>query len=245
MIRSHQRRASLLIGAAVVLMLVGFATGWWVALQRGQERDAAQREAVTAQVETDVAQRKARDVIDCVKDPSTSDRECRETANDAEDVLDGIDSAPVSNELSPAQRAEVILLASQILDDEPTLSEAAVVSRVLSRLPAPKRGPQGEPGRTPSLAQVRLLIAAVYAANPPPAGTDGEPGAQGQTGDQGPEGPPGPAGVDGKNGTDGKDGRGVESATCGESGRWTVTYTDGTTSDGGECRTSVLPPPAE
>lgn len=72
-----------------------------------------------------------------------------------------------------------------------------------------------------------------------PAGNDGAPGAAGKDGATGPTGPPGPPGPPGPQGTDG---RGIQSAVCGDNGRWTITYTDGAVSDGGPCRSpGVLP----
>lgn len=98
-----------------------------------------------------------------------------------------------------------------------------------------------------------------------PAGTNGEPGLDSSVpGPTGPPGPPGPAGADGAAGAPGADstvpgppgapgpegpagpqgepGRGIQSAYCGEDGRWLITYTDGNTSDGGQCRTTITPP---
>lgn len=67
-------------------------------------------------------------------------------------------------------------------------------------------------------------------------GPRGEPGPQGDPGPAGPTGEPGPAGPAGPEGEDGIDGRGIASATCDPAtGRWTITYTDDTTSDGGTC----------
>lgn len=78
-----------------------------------------------------------------------------------------------------------------------------------------------------------------------PAGADGAPGLPGPQGEPGPAGPPGadstipgPAGPPGTAGANGSDGRGIESAYCQDNGRWLITYTDGSTSDGGECRTA-------
>lgn len=73
-------------------------------------------------------------------------------------------------------------------------------------------GPRGETGET---------------------GPQGSPGPQGDPGPVGPSGDPGPAGPAGEDGTDG---RGIASATCDPAtGRWTITYTDDTTEDGGPC----------
>jgi hypothetical protein len=74
------------------------------------------------------------------------------------------------------------------------------------------------------------------------AGKDGTPGpvgatgAQGIPGEKGEQGVPGEPGKDGVNGVDGKDGRGLTDMQCGENGRWTAYWSDGTTSDSGVCR---------
>jgi hypothetical protein len=84
------------------------------------------------------------------------------------------------------------------------------------------RGPAGPPGLT--------VVG--------PKGDKGDKGdtVTGPPGGSGPSGPAGKDGADGKNGADGKDGRGVQSTQCGDDGRWTVTYTDGSTEDAGVCR---------
>lgn len=106
------------------------------------------------------------------------------------------------------------------------------------RGPAGPGGASGEDGRTPDPV-------------PGPAGRSGAPGDT----ITGPPGPAGPTGKDGTNGSDGKDGpqgpagpagndgRGIADAQCGDDGRWTITYTDGTSSDGGQCRASLIPDP--
>lgn len=79
---------------------------------------------------------------------------------------------------------------------------------------------------------------------PGPAGPPGPAGAPGADstvpGPAGPAGPAGTAGASGAAGPKGDAGRGIQSAYCGNDGRWTITYTDGTTSDGGSCRPSIL-----
>lgn len=75
---------------------------------------------------------------------------------------------------------------------------------------------------------------------PGPPGPQGEQGATGATGPQGPAGNDGAAGATGPAGPQGTDGRGIQSAYCGDSGRWVITYTDGTTQqDAGQCRTTL------
>jgi hypothetical protein len=76
-----------------------------------------------------------------------------------------------------------------------------------------------------------------------PVGPQGPPGPAGEAGAGSSEpGPAGPPGADGATGPAGTDGRGIESAHCWENGRWTITYTDGTSQDAGQCRADVIPP---
>lgn len=93
------------------------------------------------------------------------------------------------------------------------------------------------------------------------AGPDGPPGPVGPPGPAGPVGAPGPSGADstvpgppgadgapgapgatGPAGPQGEEGRGITSAYCTDGGNWVITYTDGATSDGGNCRATLLPP---
>jgi len=106
-------------------------------------------------------------------------------------------------------------------------------------------GTDGEPG-TAGAAGSPGLPGADGAPGPAgPAGPSGPPGPPGPQGEPGPAGAdsstPGPAGPQGEPGPAGADGRGIASAMCGEDGRWTITYTDGTASDGGQCRTTIAP----
>lgn len=94
-----------------------------------------------------------------------------------------------------------------------------------SSIPGPQ-GPAGPPGKDSTV--------------PGPPGPQGEPGPSGA--DSTVPGPPGPAGPAGPAGANGSDGRGIQSAFCGDDGRWIITYTDGATSDGGVCRTEPGPP---
>lgn len=84
---------------------------------------------------------------------------------------------------------------------------------------------------------------------PGPAGPQGPPGLTGADGKPGQPGPAGPAGADsttpgppGPAGPKGDTGRGIQSAYCWDNGRWTITYTDGTSADGGQCRATLTPP---
>jgi hypothetical protein len=116
-------------------------------------------------------------------------------------------------------------------------------------------GPPGPPGKDGSDSTV-----------PGPPGSSGPSGLNGSPGMDstvpGPPGPPGPAGADGADGAPGADstvpgpqgesgpagptgpqgeeGRGIRSAYCKDNGRWTITYTDGVVSDGGQCRETAL-----
>lgn len=94
-----------------------------------------------------------------------------------------------------------------------------------STVPGPTGAP-GNPGRDGTDSTV-----------PGPPGPAGPPGAPGKDGaDSTVPGPAGPPGATGATGPRGEPGRGISSAYCGNDGRWTITYTDGTTSDGGQCR---------
>jgi hypothetical protein len=109
-------------------------------------------------------------------------------------------------------------------------------------------GPSGPPGPAGKDG-----AAGADSTVPGPAGqngVDGAPGADstvpGPAGPPGPQGEPGAAGADstvpgpaGVQGPQGEPGRGIASAYCGDDGRWLITYTDGTTQDGGQCRTKV------
>jgi len=116
-----------------------------------------------------------------------------------------------------------------------------------STVPGPP-GPPGADGRDSTVA-----------GPPGPAGSNGVDGAAGLDSTiPGPPGPPGPAGADGAPGADstvpgppgetgpagpqGEQGRGIATAYCGDDGRWTITYTDGAASDGGQCRETIKPP---
>jgi len=96
-------------------------------------------------------------------------------------------------------------------------------------------GPAGAVGPPPTAEAVLAAVKQVCANNAC-QGPMGPAGADSTV--PGPAGPPGPAGANGA------DGRGIQSAFCGDDARWVITYTDGTTSDGGVCRTSVIPPQA-
>jgi hypothetical protein len=100
------------------------------------------------------------------------------------------------------------------------------------------QGEQGIPGPVGPAGKDSTVPGPVGATGATgPAGPAGPPGADstvpGPAGPAGEVGPPGPAGADGS------DGRGISSANCGADGRWLITYTDNTTSDGGTCRTTL------
>ena len=148
----------------------------------------------------------------------------------------------------------------------------AVQETPTDALPGPKgdkgndgeQGPQGFPGVAGEKGPPGPLgpvgpkgdvgddgVAGLSFQGPPgPAGADstvpGPPGPQGEPGADstvpGPQGEPGPAGPAGPAGANGTDGRGIADTQCLDNGRWAVTYTDGTTQDGGVCRTEPGPP---
>jgi len=73
-----------------------------------------------------------------------------------------------------------------------------------------------------------------------PPGPAGEPGPAGPAGADstvpGPAGPPGADGATGPVGPAGADGRSITDAQCRDDGRWAISWSDGTTTDGGNCR---------
>jgi hypothetical protein len=78
-----------------------------------------------------------------------------------------------------------------------------------------------------------------------PPGPPGEPGPAGPPGADstvpGPAGPPGADGSAGPAGASGADGRSITDAQCRPDGRWAISWSDGTTTDAGQCRAD---PPA-
>lgn len=99
-------------------------------------------------------------------------------------------------------------------------------------------GPAGTVGPEGKLGPVGPAGPAGAAGPPGPAGP---PGADSTT--PGPPGPAGSAGATGETGPQGaagQDGRGIKDAYCWDNGRWTITYTDGTTQDGGQCRATLV-----
>ena len=130
--------------------------------------------------------------------------------------------------------------------------------------PAGQNGQDGKPGENGKDAvalapQYELVLAAVSdvcssGACNGPAGQDGANATQEMVNTavqtycandacRGPAGPPGAdSSVPGPQGVQGEPGRGIQSAMCGDDGRWTITYTDGTTADGGVCRETITPP---
>lgn len=141
----------------------------------------------------------------------------------------------------------VDVLGQQIRDlgEDPVVSTSPVQGPTVITGPQGERGLrgliglQGPPGATGSTG-ARGSTGATGATGA--AGSTGAQGATGATGQTGPQGPAGPQGDRGPAGQDGKDGRGIKSAVCAD-GRWTITYTDDTTSDGGDCTASLLPAP--
>lgn len=109
----------------------------------------------------------------------------------------------------------------------------------------PEAGPQGEPG--PAGPQGRsgrgvssvLCIDGTWSVaytdgtiDPDAGDCTGERGPGGVAGDPGAVGSPGPVGPTGPAGPSGEPGRGITSIECNaQSGRWTVTYSDGDIDD--------------
>jgi len=93
-------------------------------------------------------------------------------------------------------------------------------------------GPAGPAGPPPTAEVVLAAVQQVCADN----------ACVGPMGPAGAVGPAGPPGVDGAPGVNGADGRGITDAQCRDDGRWAISYTDGTTTDGGNCRATIGPP---
>lgn len=239
-----------IVGLAIVAVAFYFLT-----------RDATQT-AETRTEQRNAAVGAAEGVIECVVNPDTETTdECEDEAQDAQETLEE-QVPPVG--LTDRQRREVILITAELIAAEPQLSEADVVDAVLDRIPQPEDGSDGDRGRRgpagpagadaepPTTAEIRALVVAVYNANPPAPGADGDDGATGPKGDtgapgprgetgprgepgpQGPTGetgPQGPAGPQGDAGAPGAPGRGIASIACDSATPFTltVTYDDGTT----------------
>jgi hypothetical protein len=95
-------------------------------------------------------------------------------------------------------------------------------------------GPAGQGGPPPTNEQISAAVAdyCQTGACTGPAGADSTvPGPAGA--DSTVPGPPGPAGADGRSITD---------AQCLDNGRWSISWSDGTTTDGGQCRETITPP---
>lgn len=251
-------RALRIIMIAAVALIVG-ALLWFVV-----SRELLGNEVVETGEQRDAARGAAEQVIDCVQDPTTtSTDECQAEAEQAQETLE--EQVPRVT-LTKRQRGEVVLIASELIAAaDSDLSVADVVDVVLDRLPDVQdgaRGPRGRPGAdgdTPSAAEVRALVQAIYDANPPAPGRDGNDGAEGTKGEAGPQGPrgetgpqgpagvdgaPGQPGADGSDGADGIDGapgdpgRGIASMSCDtDTQMFVVTYTDGTSQsiEGSDC----------
>lgn len=122
--------------------------------------------------------------------------------------------------------------------------EAGAAGRDGSPGPSGHPGTKGDPGvdSTATGAQGQPGTAGQDGAGstiPGPQGLPGEPGAAGANGADSTV--PGPEGPEGPQGPQGEPGRGIASANCGDDGRWLITYTDGATQDGGQCRTAITP----
>lgn len=125
---------------------------------------------------------------------------------------------------------------SDTLVDAPSLFFAALVRYCEDRSSCSgARGPVGEKGDVSKVPGEPGQDSTV----PGPSGQDSTvPGPAGQDSTT-----PGPKGEDSTvPGPTGAEGRGIQDAQCGDSGRWTITYTDGTSADGGACRSGPITP---
>jgi hypothetical protein len=117
-------------------------------------------------------------------------------------------------------------------------------------------GPPGRPGIDGDDGLAGLTVPGPAGSDGADSTTPGPPGPQGEPGADstvpGPAGPPGPAGADstvpgpagppGPQGEPGPSGRSITDAQCRDDGRWAISWSDGTTTDGGNCRATLTPP---
>jgi hypothetical protein len=122
-------------------------------------------------------------------------------------------------------------------------AQASSARADVAALAAQVRALGARPVVTPSVEAPRLFVPSPVPGPPGAPGLPGAAGSPGPAGQPGADGQPGAAGQDGQPGQDGAPGRSVTSTTCDpRSGRWVVTYSDGTSADGGPCVASSPSP---
>lgn len=164
----------------------------------------------------------------------------------------GLNAIQEGNARADQQDAEIAALQARanaaVVTAEQLCEQVKAMGRACVQDPASLRGEKGDPGAAGAPGRgvadqqcvsgrwrVSYTDGAVDydagpCAEPGLPGASGAPGKDGADGQDGVQGPAGPAGANGK------DGRGVQSVVCDEvSGRWTVTYSDGASADGGPC----------
>ena len=177
----------------------------------------------------------------------------------AQEVSDTLCQAPAEKSEAEAQACRNIEAAAT----EPTPGpEGPQGVQGVAGVPGPP-GADGSPGPTGPTGPAGADGSDGSSGTNGTAGADGEPGPQGPPGPMGPAGPagadgatgadstvPGPTGPAGADGVDGEqgpagpqgdEGRGIQSAYCGDDGKWVITYTDGARQDAGSCRTTITP----
>lgn len=171
----------------------------------------------------------------------------RDNAEDRKELVKALDDLKDKNKALQASIDEINKRCEKAENCIP-IDISEVDDPELIPIPGPS-GPPGKDGRNGRPGRNGTDGADGQNGTP---GEDGSPGSDGQDGlpgEPGPSGPPGQDGVDGQNGADGQDGedgRSITDAQCSaETGRWTISWSDGTTSDGGPCMVVHGPPPDE
>lgn len=233
--RWHYRRAIALAAIAVLLLVVGGGVGWYLAAERGEQRDTAKADAAESRrSETATAQ-----AVAPLTDRLTT--ACLTTDGRATLADLGVSCGEVAT-------------AQQEVDAGPAGSDGADGAdgadgedgAAGDQGPIGPRGPRGRPGE-PGLAGQDGTAGAAGADGavgtdgaPGPAGPTGPPGPAGPAGPQGPQGPAGPAGPAGEDGQDGEAAEAIQFTFAGI----TYTCTDPENDGSYACDPSVLDTPA-
>lgn len=230
----------LAVGFTIIISSAAFLNGY---LNEKTEKESAQADKATAQVQAaDAAgegQLLADEVLQVCRAGGKEAKAlsaaglCGKASTTKENIDETVKDAPASSSSTTIVRRETVPIAtltaivSSAVDDALLASCGADGCRDGQDSTIP--GPQGPASTVP--------------------GPQGEPGVPGQQGATGPKGDTGPTGADGQPGPagpQGEPGRSITDAQCGDDGRWSITYSDGATSDGGTCRAvDVLPAPTE
>lgn len=146
----------------------------------------------------------------------------------------------------PAERVDYVrvqALVGQALNDDPRLSEAALLGMVQNVY----RSNPPKDGKAPTTEELLALVRQVYAADPPAPGPPGATGETGQKGDTGDQGATGDQGVQGVGTVDIRPERNSDGA-C----EWVIVFEDPATGEqrevrhpAGDSACPAPPPPPE